>query len=174
MSRRAKASSSKLELIKGGRYTTVMANIPFNDLLLYLNPFINNGNIKILDNEDYFINIIENNFSFVGSKINWTQVTGSIVKKGISIDGASKFLNDKLSDGSIYNLESIVIIGDGAMDCAFRTQVQYAILFLDQVVSIPQHTYIVEISGRWCMVFTMEDEIAFGFKPHHPIHLHEK
>ncbi|MCM8531299.1 MAG: hypothetical protein NE330_09085 [Lentisphaeraceae bacterium] len=123
------------------------------------------GFIQVKD-EEFYISIIEENFPFTGSKIAWSKVTGAVSERFSNKSFSKESINFSiglLSDNCIGNDEGIVIVGDNLMNNAYQTKVRYLEQVLEEVLDIPQHIYVISENGRWCMVFSLEGYVDFGF-----------
>jgi hypothetical protein len=112
------------------------------------------------------IRLINERFPFVGSKIDWTSVSGSIVEKLSSTDEilqCKAFMSSCLRgmDGK----SPVVVVGDGLMNFQIETTISGIAYCLDDVLGLPQHTYITSPLCEWCLVFTMEGDMCFGNAP---------
>jgi hypothetical protein len=142
-----------------------MAESPLDELLASIKPLVRDGAIELIEAEDLYIDLIERNFPFVGSKIDWVQVPGAIIisaRAQFFVSDCLEFLQEQLTANNISPSASVAVVGDSAMDFAIATKAQYLPALMANVFDLPQHTYVVATSGEWCMAFTMEGEVAFG------------
>ena len=129
-----------------------------------IDELIEKGLIKIIDDEGYYIDLLEKKFPFVGSKIDWNRVPNSTSSKcqGDFIEEGYLFFEDCLEKGYILLRENIVIVGDSFMENALETKVENLTNILRLLLKLPQHTYIFDKECRWCLSFTMEGYFDFG------------
>ena len=136
------------------------------DLLGAISAHVRDGGVRIVDDDKCYIDMIESGFPFVGSRIDWGQLGDVRFEVMESKDSFSKqcfdFLLSVRTSRSISDSEEVVVLGDSCMEYAVVTSVRKLIDIIEDIVDLPQHTYVVESQGCWCMVFTMEGEMAFG------------
>lgn len=136
-----------------------------DELLLKLKPLEDQGLLQIR-NEASVVSSINERFPFIGSKIDWNSVPGSIAKRfssGDELVQRKSFLEDCLCDEEATL--SIAIVGDGIMHFGIETSLSNIGCCLDDVLELPQHTYITTPLCEWCMVFTTEGDMCFGNAP---------
>lgn len=139
---------------------------PYENLLLAISPLIQSGKVLLLGDEELCVGVIEKSFPFVGAKIDWSQIPGAVIKVANEQDFVTEcleFLRFQIGNEGISPLAHVFIIGDSAMEKAMATQVRFLEALLMEVLELPQHTYIVSLNGEWCMTFTMEGDMAFGY-----------
>lgn len=136
-----------------------------DEFLSAMAPLIQEGSIELWGDETPFIELIEKNFPFVGSKIDWQQVPG-VITKNINahafVPECLAFIKDQLIRFEIPPLTKVVVIGDGVLNQAIAARVEVLELLMSEILNLPQHTYIIELNGEWCMAFTMEGYADFG------------
>lgn len=137
-----------------------------DDLLSELNNFISNGKIKICDdNGKYFLELSQA-YPICGSKIDWDKVDKSVVSYATGENCDAQFIDFFKAMVHEYNLrEKCVVIGDSAIDKALLMDISTLNTVLQKIIEIPQHHYILASDYSWCLTFTMEQEMAFGYKP---------
>lgn len=120
----------------------------------------------ILVDDEKTNDLICSSFPFAGSKIDWEKVPGSIEEEA----GYETFVRDCLgffqravSNNDISQDDSVLVMGDNQMNnLAVATAIGTLEQILEDLLDIPQHTYIVAQNGDWCMTFTMEGDMTFG------------
>jgi len=132
---------------------------------------LNSKKISSLITVDYnwqtYTKIIESNFPFVGSKIDWSKVSGSVQKtqnpEGNVAKQSKEFMIEQLAIYKIPADSEISIIGDGAIECVLKTTIEiFTENFAKEILELPQHVYLIPEDGAWCMSFSMEGDMNFG------------
>jgi hypothetical protein len=127
---------------------------------------INNNDVKIVEvSENYFSKLAEE-FPIYGSKIDWDKVPDSNIEYNPYINRVASLCNffrkvikeQKLSGNIVY-------INDSAFDCAYIFPLDTVVSHISDILEFPEHHYFVNEDFTWCFSFTMEGEMAFGFKP---------
>lgn len=126
------------------------------------------GSVGIFSDIEGAFKKISNIYPFSGSKILWESVDGSIEKY---CDGADfqknqfqKFFLDTVSQFHLSG--GVIYLGDSAIDFGLVGDVGSFIGIIGDIFEIPQHHYFVGADFSWCMSFTMEGGMAFGFSRH--------
>lgn len=122
---------------------------------------------SVEDDKKYF-DAIWQFFPFVGSKIDWLQVPHSFYEQ-IDRDNYHQsihgFLDQIIDKTNVLENDLVVILGDSVLDVAITMPVSVLSEYLDDIVRLPQHTYIVPQNLSWCATYTMEGFMDFGFRP---------
>ena len=146
---------------------TTSQNAPQSQLLFAMKPEIALGKIVVSD-ENRIIQAINNSFPFVGSGIDWKNVPGSIQEES-SVDDyfsfARSFLEKAADRIGLEETDVVVVVGDSAMGVALSLTIEDLRKYLDEILLMPQHTYIVSPDVRWCICFRMEGYVGFGPEP---------
>jgi hypothetical protein len=137
-----------------------------DNFLEKLAPSMTNGRIVVEYDMDKYFDQIEASFPIYGSKIEWDEVDGSVEELArlefYSAD-CTNFFN-KMTEQFIQNPDSkVVLLGDSAMDYALLTSLKNVPEVLEKMLELPQHHFIVANNFSWCISFSMEGDMAFGF-----------
>ena len=139
-------------------------------LLDSLAELIDRGSILIDKDERLYIELIDQNFPFAGSKIDWSAVDGSIFEQA----SHETFVSDckcfvkrvlELELNEVASDVRVAMVGDGVMDLVLITEIRLLEKVLEQVLEFPQHIYLIPLDANWCFSFTMEGNMAFGQVP---------
>lgn len=125
---------------------------------------VKNGDIIVDPSSDSYFSELELRFPILGSKIDWDAVSGSEREQASADAYASdcQHFFDKMMRR--YGLSGqCIVIGDSAVEVALIMPVGIMQFNLQKIVSVPQHHYVIANDYVWCMSFTMEGELAFGF-----------
>jgi hypothetical protein len=125
------------------------------------------GSIRELGDSLQFFQILSEEYPCKGSKIDWSRVPNSTERaEGDACLQSDRFISffDEMREK--YGLTGIVLyIGDSATDCALEGAIDTMRLVLAELLNIPQHHYFIGPDYTWCMSYTMEGDMAFGFRP---------
>ncbi len=146
--------------------TMLNQDTPGQELLQDLSSDIECGNIIVSDDFDQWFDKIWKNFPFTGSKIAWSKVPESIEleidKKDYEESIVSFFINITHKAG-VDESDVLVVVGDSSMNFSLQSHKDTLSKILLYIVSMPQHTYIIPIDSSWCLCYTMEGYMSFGF-----------
>ncbi len=156
-------------------------NILEEELLQALQSDINSGSIRVISESQQYADLISQNFPFVGNKIDWSKVPGHTVaqldwRKGYMhaeksiekleyIDAIFSFFDNILRKTHTPDVTDLIVLGDGTMDIALQLPAGILRKHLLDVVELPQHTYIIPPDVSWCLTYTTEGYMDFGFRP---------
>ena len=102
-----------------------------------------------------------------GSKIDWKNIPESVEKieedDSLQIERFLEFFDEivrriGLTGDAIY-------VGDSATDFALQAPLTIMREALPELLTVPQHHYLIGAESSWCMCFTMEGGMGFGFRP---------
>ena len=130
--------------------------------------FINEiENAYYFADSDYGVEYLNNNFRFLGTKIDLSKennYTSHDFKKNDFLD-MMKFFEFKNIKESILASNEIHYVGDGITnsELVFSGKEFFKVLeFL--FVNIPEHHYIFDVEKKWCLLIATEGWIAYGEK----------
>jgi len=136
------------------------------ELILSLDELIKSGDVVVEKSSDKYFAQLGTSFPTFGSKIDWEEVPGSVeenVKDDEYIESCLKFFTRICAEYGIKG--RVVLVGDSALSCALIMSVEVLKRCIKNVLEIPQHHYIFPKDFSWCISFTMEGDMTFGFKP---------
>ncbi|BEV01942.1 hypothetical protein [Novosphingobium olei] len=110
---------------------------------------------------------LEQSFPFAGAKIDWSLTRGHLaVSAGArSLVGFSAFFEDRRT--ALGNDQPAFYLSEGPIDFALRASLITFQRHLRSIVSVPAHHYFVAEDFSWCIVYSMEGDIDFGWSPVH-------
>jgi hypothetical protein len=117
---------------------------------------------------EYFA-LLEKRFPVQGSKIDWEKVPTAKVRRGHAADSerylhdAVLFTHEVLESEQLDRECQVIAMGDSAMEKALRMPLSTLVLCLRHILEMPQHTYVLAPDAAWCLVFTMEGDLCFGY-----------
>jgi hypothetical protein len=135
-------------------------------LLSDLDEAIRSGEVTVEASSDRYFAQLQSTFPVLGSKIAWSKVPGALEEVAAPdayIEDCLRFYDRVLGEYALHG--TCVVIGDSQVDFSLVTTVQRSRDYLARILAIPQHHYIVSAGFTWCIAFTMEGEMAFGFAP---------
>ena len=144
---------------------------PEDELLEVLQSACATGKIEILSSSDAFFRLLEKRFPVCGSKIDWEEVPGSVVRNTgtddseVHFDECEAFAAATWQAEDISRDQTVVVIGDSSMNVALVMSIGTLTACLREILRMPQHTYILPKDASWVMVFTMEGDLCFGYAP---------
>lgn len=136
------------------------------ELLTELDTQIKNGDIEVEESSDAYFSRLAKVFPLGGSKIDWQQVSGSVVDTANNENTVAKwvkFFNKTIDKKSLNG--KLTYINDSAFECALTMSVETLKQCIQQLLEYPDHHYFIGENYAWCMTFTMEGDMTFGFKP---------
>jgi hypothetical protein len=152
-----------------------------DELLQKMGSDVATGSIQIVQDSQQFVSLISQNFPFVGSKISWSRVPDHIVsqvewqddfsqtenKTEISTyaDAILGFFDNAMKATQSADNADIIVLGDSAMNIALHLSAGTLRKYLLDIVDLPQHTYVIPPDASWCLTFTLEGYMDFGFSP---------
>lgn len=134
------------------------------ELLSDLELLVKKGEIVVEPSSDGYFSELESRFPILGSKIDWDEVSGSEQEQASAEAYASdcqRFFDEMVNRFGLSG--KCIVIGDSAVEIALVMSVEILQCNLQKIVSVPQHHYILANDYSWCMSFTMEGDMAFGF-----------
>jgi hypothetical protein len=114
-----------------------------------------------------YVDVVQRRFPFLGSKIDWDRVPRSQVRRVSDVtrfmDEAVAFTLEVMASERLDREVQIAVIGDNAMDVTLRMSPSTFRRCLRTILDMPQHTYVLALDGAWCLVYTMEGDLCFGY-----------
>ena len=120
-------------------------------------------------NVDRYFELIELNFPMGLNRINWEEVENHrTIEVNLKDELNSKFeiLNffQELKRESIVNeSDNIFVFGDGSIENVYKMPFYVLEENVMEFFTLPQHTYIINENADWCINYTFEDDLFFGF-----------
>ncbi len=123
--------------------------------------------IRDLGNSSPFFAQLMKAYPSCGSKIDWARVPGSVERAeeraDFQIIQFVSFFDQVVQKFRLVG--DVVYVGDSATDFALAGSMECMREALPELLAIPQHHYLMGPDGSWCMCFTMEGNMGFGFHP---------
>jgi hypothetical protein len=119
------------------------------------------------DSAQLFFYNLSKHYPINGSKIDWSLVPDSVEKtEKILENHKMEFVN--FFDDIVLRFGvggNSVYAGDALTDFILVGDLRTLRDSLLSVFDIPQHHYLAAVDYSWCMAFTTEGDMAFGFSP---------
>lgn len=138
---------------------------------------IEEGKFLVEESSDAQFDLLDERFPMGLNRIDWDRIGN---KEHINVgrpEGTSEVLSDEvekrlnlyretvkgwLFSNSISELQEVFWVGDST-DESLKMSVGTLIEKFPVLFSFPQHSYVIPSDGKWCLNYTMEDELFFGF-----------
>ncbi len=135
-----------------------------DELLKDIEYYISKGLVIVENDFEKYFEKLNQTYPIYGSKIDWSFVENSIEINATDKDYKSQFLNFMAETINNQSLKGeCIVVGDSLIDKALKMDVATLNKVIPYVIEIPQHHYIIAGDFSWCMVFTMEQDMCFGF-----------
>ena len=132
-----------------------------DELLLSLTNKIGKNSFIVKESSDEYFMKLASFFPVLGSKINWKKVVDSIEE---TCSDSYNFIDFFADVCKKFNLKGdCIVIGDSAIDCAIIMSIDTLRDCLTSIIEIPQHHYFIADDFSWCISYTMEENMAFGY-----------
>lgn len=145
------------------------------ELLEELTPWIDAGRVKVDAETNNYFRLLGNKYPIGVNRIDWRGVRPHlafdvfpIAREVITGEGKEKTLaecrNILLSwfNSNLIDLqERVVWIGDDS-NVSLHTTIETLLEFYPLLFSWPQHSYVLPLTGQWCLNYTMEGQLFFG------------
>lgn len=121
---------------------------------------------ELADSSHFFAQLTKD-YPANGSKIDWKRVPGSIERveedDALQIENFVKFFDEVIQEFRLSG--DVVYVGDSATDFALVGSLECMREVLPKLLDVPQHHYLISHDSSWCVCFTMEGDMGFGFCP---------
>lgn len=133
------------------------------ELLAALSSPIAAGIVKVVDSDRSIVQGIERAFRFEGSRIRWDLARGHISTHEAEHDSIvfHEFFKDRCRE--LGNGQTAIYLNDDLIECALSASLFVFQRHLNGIISIPAHHYFVAEDFEWCIAYTMEGDIDFGW-----------
>ena len=150
----------------------MVQNFYEDELRKVLHAAMASGLIREVGESSPFFDELAKAYPALGSKIDWSRVPGAV---GRNEEDNAQQIGQFISffDAVVQNAKlvgDVVYVGDSGTDFAFAGSIESMREALPELLAIPQHHYLIGPACSWCMCFTMEGYMDFGFHPLHKRH----
>ena len=124
-----------------------------------------NKYVKIIENPETYLDLIEQKFKFNGSKIDWSQTnkhyTKQLSNESLLTDTIQFIIN--LKEKYLNNNVRVMYLGDSLTEFGYQFEIKDIEQLLVYFLEIPQHHYFIPLDGDWCLCVSYENYLDFGF-----------
>ena len=124
-------------------------------------------NIYYFPDSDYGVEYLNNNFRFLGTKIDLSKEKNYVsydFKKNNFLDMMTFFEFEDIKE-KILESNEIHYVGDGITDSELVFSGKEFFKLLEFLfVNIPEHHYFFDMEKKWCLLIATEGWIAYGEK----------
>lgn len=154
-----------------------VSNALEEELLLELAHWIRTGEIQVERDNQPFFDRVDEAFPISFSRIDWSAVPGADVLPpprtreqgnidlGAHMPAIRAFLQKAENVLGIDAETMVLVLGDGQMDTVLRMRYDLLCEHLEEILGLPQHTYVIPEDASWCINYTFEDDLFFGVSP---------
>ena len=145
-----------------------------DEISTMLAPLTGVGHLSIERDQNRLIQVLNKNFTFTGSKVDWSKTLGHwcqtfrINDQSVSLDekfeSVEAILRRKNFSQILEGGGGIFYINDSSLDFGLEMSPMRFWDVLRIIVSnVPQHHYFFAATGYWCLAITMEGFVDFGY-----------
>ncbi|MFB5652903.1 hypothetical protein ACE5IS_19885 [Leptospira wolffii] len=135
-----------------------------DNLLRELNGEITSNRIQVIEDNFSFFSLVREIFPPGFNRIDWSKIShdeSKLLQTDNRKEKIHQFVSNFLIKNNISDAESIIYFGD-AIDIALQMPLALFYSLSDNLIKIPQHSYILDEDKRWCFNYTFEDEMYIG------------
>ncbi|WP_322026160.1 hypothetical protein [Burkholderia sp. BCC1977] len=140
------------------------ANFYESELRENLKELFDSGELRVIGNSSEIFKKLADVYPAAGSKIDWNRVPGSVgrveVKDDLQAERFADFFDEMAAEFALSG--DVIYVGDSSTDFALEGAITTIRKILPELLSVPQHHYIVGLGCSWCMCLTMEGDMDFG------------
>jgi len=134
----------------------------------FLTSLLNEGEVQYLENSDSIFQKIVDNYPIQSHRIDWDMIPHTEVYIGKkypdSIEDLDKAIQQIVDMEKINPKTKVFICFDGYTSGALSMSVALFLKFASEILTFPQHTYVLPEGENWCLNYTMEHYLYFGYK----------
>lgn len=121
--------------------------------------------VKVMENPETYLNLIEQKFEFSGSQIDWSQTNKHCSKESDneSLPTDARLFITELKEKYLNNNVQVMYIGDSLTEFGYQFDTKDIEKLLVYFLNIPQHHYFIPLEGDWCLCISYENYLDFGF-----------
>jgi hypothetical protein len=145
------------------------------EIKVLLDLAVANGEMRYETDSARYFDLLSKKFPVTFSRIDWTKVPDKVSVSAFQHKQRGTFdMEHHLVESMnfIQNLEpqiaeadTIILIGDNAIVGAYLMDFITLKKYFPYICMLSQHTYIIPAETHWCLNYTMEDDLYFGFAP---------
>src|SRR5690606_17430218 len=130
-----------------------------------LTTLLNEGTVKYIEDSSRFFDKIIAVFPIESYRIDWDRLPHR--EKHIDKnypeckEDISKFVTDIFFSEKIDQKSEVFVCFDGYTEGALSMPLSFFILYASEILTYPQHAYIIPENASWCLNYTMEHYLNF-------------
>jgi hypothetical protein len=125
--------------------------------------------LKYLENSDEYFEKIIKRFPITANRIDWDLIPhrAELIGKNYANknEKISAFLKDLCLSENWDLSQDIFICFDGYTQGALSMKLKLLLENAYEIFSLPQHTYVIPENCAWCINYSFEDILYFGYSP---------
>lgn len=134
-----------------------------------LDRYFERGEIIYGKDDTSYFERIASSFPVVLNRINWepvAHISFSVPKPSTShTDEITRYLHEILTKEDIGDNEMVALFGDNWLEGVFKMKVSTLREVCTDFFTLPQCTYVIPDDTRWCIEYSLEDIMYFGYAP---------
>jgi len=145
-------------------------NITMNDLLVEEELFGRDRiECQIINDQQFYLSLLEEKFPFELNRIRWKKIPYHLYEKIIYEKNSNSrievltFLNKVKKLTKMDENDSVVLISDGGFEEMYKIPFFIVEKCIDAIFFLPHHLYIIPTDATWCISYTFENDLYFGF-----------
>lgn len=133
----------------------------------YLTPYLENGDVKYIEDSHPYFEKILNKYPIGFYRIDWEKlphremhIEKRYPNNKSDIENAVKkiFIEENILDNTMIN-----ICFDGITEGGLSMSSKLFLFFASEILNSPQHIYVMPNDAKWCLNYTMERYLYFGY-----------
>lgn len=124
----------------------------------------------VLDGEKYY-ELLEKRFPIGLNRIEWTKIDQYRSKeidfgnREIAKTEVLNFIFNVVKIADVKEGDEVVVLSDDALNNTYKMKFSVLLDCIDEIFFLPQHTYVLPLDANWCLNYTFENDLYFGFSP---------
>lgn len=137
------------------------------ELLSFLTDDYEKGYVQYInDSHQYFV-VIMQKYPISSYRINWNDIQHISFhiseKYPLSKHEIKKNIECIFNENGINEQENIYVLFDGYIEGCLYMTVREFYTHCTELLTFPQHTYVIPKDASWCLNYTMEHDLFFGY-----------
>lgn len=137
-----------------------------DEIYFAIQKYIDNGLVVPSGTSSEIGNKLYASFPFLGSKVDWAALPLSIERQDYEqssqMESFIEFFNEMRDQFDLSG--NVLYLGDDRTDVVLKSSMQVFSEILRTLLDVPQHNYFIDEKFRWCMCFSFEGDMAFGYR----------
>lgn len=134
----------------------------------FLSEYLTSGEVEYLNDSTIFFQMLVTNYPIGFYRIDWNQVKNKIefyigLNYPESIQPIKDCINKIILKCLINDDEFVYVCFDGITEGAFKMRWNTFKEYAHEILTTPQHTYVIPEDASWCLNYTSENYLYFGY-----------